>query len=74
MPETSFYNSSSAIIYYAKKEIVNIRKGPGVEFPIIEKIKQGSKLIKIEKNGSWLYVRVWKTGTEGFVQNKDIKN
>ncbi|MEY8758142.1 SH3 domain-containing protein [Chryseobacterium tongliaoense] len=69
-----FYDSTIPIVYYAKAEIVNIRKGPGIEFPVIEKIKQGSKLVKIEKNGDWVKVKIKKTGTEGFVYYKDIKN
>lgn len=60
--------------YYAKLEITNIRKGPGLEFQVIEKVKQGSPLIEIQKNGNWIKVKVKKTGTEGFVYFKDVKN
>ncbi|WP_083535212.1 SH3 domain-containing protein [Chryseobacterium kwangjuense] len=63
-----------SVVYYAKKRIVNIRRGPGIEFPVIEKIKQGSKLIKIEEHNDWIKVKIKKTGTEGFVYYKDIKN
>jgi uncharacterized protein YgiM (DUF1202 family) len=68
------YDSNSPVAYYAKGKIVNIRKGPGIEFLVIEKIKQGSKLMKIEENGDWIKVKIRKTGTEGFVYYKDIKN
>ncbi|WP_390451677.1 hypothetical protein [Chryseobacterium sp. Alg-005] len=71
-PESILYDDS--VIYYAKKEIVKIYKGPGFEFAVVEKIKQGSKLVEIEKNGDWLYIKIWKTGTEGFVFQDDVKN
>lgn len=70
--EPSLYDAP--VLYYAKKEIVNIHKGPGFEFSVIEKIRQGSKLVEIEKNGEWLYIKIWKTGTEGFVFYDDVKN
>ncbi|WP_081873891.1 SH3 domain-containing protein [Chryseobacterium sp. JM1] len=76
-PPTSsrtIYSFPISVVYYAKAEIVNIRKGPGNEFPVIEKIRQGSKLIKIEQHNDWIKVRIKKTGTEGFVYYKDIKN
>lgn len=70
--ESTLYDAS--VIYYAKKEVVKIYKGPGFEFAVIEKIRQGSKLVEIEKNEEWLYVKIWKTGTEGFVFHDDVKN
>lgn len=67
-----FYAPTSSTTYYAKEKIVNIHKGPGFEFPVIEKVKQGSKLSEIEENEEWIKIKVWKTGTEGFVYYTDI--
>ncbi|WP_419869417.1 SH3 domain-containing protein [Chryseobacterium sp. CT-SW4] len=72
--QTDQNSINSASVFYAKENIVNIYKGPGHEFPVIEKIKSGSKLILIKKHKNWLEVKIWKTGTEGFVFYQDVKN
>lgn len=56
-----------------KIETIDVRKGPGFRFDVIEKIKQGTALIEIEKKDSWIKVQIQKTGTTGYVYYKDIK-
>lgn len=61
------------IVNQIKIETIDIRKGPGFRFDVIEKIKQGTALIEIEKKDSWIKVQIQKTGTKGYVYYKDIK-
>lgn len=56
-----------------KTETIDVRKGPGFRFDVIEKIKQGTALIEIEKKDSWIKIQIQKTGTMGYVYYKDIK-
>lgn len=72
--EKPYNNTYSYENYYAAQQIVNIYKGPGFKFEVIEKIKQGSQVTEISKTGNWLKVIVKKTGTEGYVYFKDVKN
>lgn len=66
-----YYDSNSNLIddnfLYAKNKLVNIRKGPGKNYPIIETAKQNEKLIFISEEGNWLKIVIQATETEGYV-------
>ena len=66
---TSSYSTSR----YTKTETINVRKGPGFHFNIIEKIKQNSNVTVIEKKNNWVKVQIKKTGTTGYIYYKDVK-
>lgn len=38
-------------------EILNLREGPGLSYPIITTLKEGDSLSTIEKAGDWIHVR-----------------
>lgn len=52
---------------YPVNEIINVRKGPGTQYPVIEKVTPRSELILLEVLESWYKVEVAETGTVGFV-------
>ncbi|MDQ8142247.1 SH3 domain-containing protein [Chryseobacterium sp. CFS15] len=56
-----------------KAETIDVRKGPGFRFDVVEKIRQGTALIEIEKKDSWIKVQIQKTGTTGYIYYKDIQ-
>lgn len=39
-------------------EILNLREGPGLSYPIILTLKKGDNLTTIKKSGDWIHVRV----------------
>lgn len=73
------YNLPDDIIseYYLKTVIVsaltlNLRKGPGTTFGILETLNRDQELIFLAMTGEWLKVKVKSTNTIGFVHNKYI--
>ncbi|WP_332647234.1 N-acetylmuramoyl-L-alanine amidase [Lysinibacillus sp. 54212] len=38
-------------------EILNLREGPGLSYPIIVTLKEGDSLSSIEKSGDWIHVK-----------------
>ena len=38
-------------------EILNLREGPGLSYPILAKLKEGDTLSVIEKAGEWIHVK-----------------
>ena len=39
-------------------EVLNLREGPGLSYPILAKFKEGDTLSVIEKAGDWIHVKV----------------
>lgn len=73
----SYLNQNSSETSYGtakhiKTETINVRKGPGFHFNIIEKIKQNSNVTVIEKKNNWIKIQINKTGTTGYIYYKDI--
>lgn len=54
---------------------LNIRSGPGVEFPpVAEPLKKGTEVVLLEKRDRWNKVELVKTGDiEGWVHNQFLK-
>jgi N-acetylmuramoyl-L-alanine amidase len=50
---------------FVNAEILYLREGPGLSYPILETLKEGKELTAIKKDGDWLQVRV--DGKEGWV-------
>lgn len=63
--------------YYLKTLIVNtkalnLRKGPGTNYQIIEKLSKYQELVFLAITGDWIKVRVKSTNTIGFVHYKYV--
>jgi len=67
------YSNKNVIVFFADRDLVNIYKNPGFNFPVIEKLKKGEKLIQLEQGEEWLKVKVVNTGTEGFVYKQYVR-
>lgn len=58
------YNFSARPAYangeplYVNAEILYLREGPGLSYPIIDTLKEGTEIISIEKQGDWHHVQV----------------
>lgn len=52
---------------------VNIRSGPGNNYPIVASVKQGDKLTVIGKSGEWFNVRLENGQQQGWVANRVVK-
>lgn len=48
-------------------EVVNLRSGPSDESNIRSTVAQGAELIELQREGSWIGVRVQDTGQEGWI-------
>lgn len=51
--------------YIVKADALNMRKGPGLTYPVIKYLKKNDQLTFIEKSGDWFKVSY--NGTEGWV-------
>lgn len=54
-------------------EKLNVRKGAGTKYPIIEQIKKGDKVKFIEQKGNWYKVQVIDSENIGYVYYKYLK-
>ncbi|MCJ8498601.1 SH3 domain-containing protein [Chryseobacterium salipaludis] len=52
---------------YPVNEIINVRKGPGTQYPVLEKVTPQSELILLQVHQGWYKVEVSATGTVGYV-------
>ncbi|MGE7981206.1 N-acetylmuramoyl-L-alanine amidase [Solibacillus sp. NPDC093137] len=43
---------------YVNAEILYLREGPGLSYPILDTLKEGTEMISIEKQGDWHHVQV----------------
>jgi N-acetylmuramoyl-L-alanine amidase len=51
---------------YINRDTVNVRQGPGPDFPIVEKASKGDSFSILKKEGDWLQIKT-DTGEEGWV-------
>ena len=58
---------------YTIKANVNLRKGPGLDFKVIEKLKHNQSLSDEGKTGKWFKVKT-STGVEGYVHHSMISD
>lgn len=82
----NYYNSSNGIYYLAddlsskyyyktlivNAENLNLRKGPGVNYKIIDRLRYKQKMIFLAMIGDWVKVRVIANNKEGYVHKKFI--
>ena len=54
VPKLSLAASDELIV---TGEILNLREGPGLSYPILTKLKKGDSLSVIEKAGDWIHVK-----------------
>lgn len=57
--------------YIVSGEILHLREGPGLSYPILETLDRGQKLKAIKKEGDWLHVQ--KGDTKGWVASWLVK-
>jgi N-acetylmuramoyl-L-alanine amidase len=53
--------------------VVNVRKGPGLNFAVVAKAQAGQEVETLEKSGDWLKVRLNSGGTEGWVHKSLVQ-
>ncbi|MEK5080964.1 N-acetylmuramoyl-L-alanine amidase [Solibacillus sp. FSL W7-1436] len=56
---------------YVNAEILYLREGPGLSYPILDTLKEGTEIISIEKQGDWHHVQVGQQ--EGWVASWLVK-
>ena len=84
--KTNLKGSKNPVYYYSSKmaltednflftinKKVEVRKAPGDQFKVLETLQPNSKLIFLNKEEKWYKIRVYKSGTEGFVHSKNVK-
>lgn len=66
-------------IYYKNEVLLvsnstlNLRKGPGIQYEIVEKLKQNDQLIFMKQSGSWLKIKVKKSKNEGWIYAQYVR-
>lgn len=59
---------------YVNGNSINVRKGPGENYPVLEKVNKNQKLVFVsEEEEGWLKIIVYSTGTEGYVYRKFVR-
>ena len=53
--------------YYVKVDLLNLRAGPGMDFPKIGQLNRNEELEKVGEAEDWFQVRVKRSGTLGWV-------
>ncbi|MEJ2225671.1 MAG: SH3 domain-containing protein [Syntrophobacterales bacterium] len=53
--------------YYVKVDLLNLRAGPGMDFPKIGQLNRNEELEKVGETEDWFQVRVKRSGTLGWV-------
>src|SRR5690606_18911363 len=56
---------------YVNAEILYLREGPGLSYPILDTLKEGTEIISIKKQGDWHHVQVGQQ--EGWVASWLVK-
>lgn len=62
MPNTSHAASDDLIV---TAEVLNLREGPGLSYPVLLKLKEGDTVSTIERSGDWIHVKAG--NTEGWI-------
>lgn len=52
---------------------VNVRTGPGTEYPVIAQVNAGDRVTILEAVGDWRRVRITATGVEGYIFYRYVK-
>lgn len=52
---------------------INLYSGPGLSYPVIEKLKLNQKVKRLAKIGKWVKVKVSSSGTLGYCKLEGIK-
>lgn len=47
--------------------VVNLRQGPGTNFPIVTQVEQGDRLFEFARDGQWINVETETTGYSGWI-------
>lgn len=72
-----YYNSNSVLTeenyLYVIGNSINVRKGPGENYAVLEKVIKNQKLIFLSEDGNWLKIVVDATKTEGYVYAKLVR-
>ena len=72
----SFYNSTPTYSVgdkiYVSSEILNLREGPGTNYPIIETLEKGDTLELLGYDGEWIQVIILKSKNVGYVKSKFV--
>lgn len=56
--------------YYVRVDLLNLRAGPGMDFPKIGQLKRNEALEKVGEAEDWFQVRVKRDGTLGWVASR----
>lgn len=76
---TKTITETPAVKYYKEQPIfvtvasINLRKDPGTDAKILEKVKKGDRVFFLKIKDDWIKVRVEKTGTVGYVHSDNLK-
>ncbi|SEF49991.1 SH3 domain-containing protein [Halpernia humi] len=71
--KTYYTNGEKMAVVATISEIANIRNAPSIKARIVEKVHKNERLIVIQNLGTWLKIKVEKTGTVGFVFHKNVR-
>ncbi|WP_107839678.1 SH3 domain-containing protein [Metasolibacillus meyeri] len=70
-PTTTHSVKAAKDDYIVNAEILYLREGPGLSYPILETLKEGQLLSSVEERGDWMHVTV--NSKEGWVAKWLIK-
>ncbi|NDI99334.1 SH3 domain-containing protein [Flavobacterium sp. LaA7.5] len=74
---TSTYKYPSEYSYGDKLTVIsknlNVRKGAGTDYDIVEKLTRGDALTFLSFDGEWIEVRVVSSGKKGYVNYKYVR-
>lgn len=68
-PKISYKLSKGKYLYVAVASL-NLRSGPRSKYKTIERLKKGSKLAYLDKDGAWIKVKIEASGLTGYVYYK----
>ncbi|MGD8387598.1 MAG: SH3 domain-containing protein [Desulfobacteraceae bacterium] len=60
-------------IYYVQVDVANMRQGNSLDYPVIGWLKEGHKLMEIQRKGEWVEVVAdWAKGQTGWIHSSII--
>lgn len=62
------------LAYYVKVDLLNLRAGPGMDFPKIGNLNRNEELEKVGEADEWFQVRVKRDGTLGWVASRYLSD
>jgi hypothetical protein len=54
-------------IHRVTAQLANLRSGPSDETTVRSQVRQGDEIVELRRDGSWLGIRVLRTGEEGWI-------